>query len=142
MKALTIDALWAWAIVAGHKRVENRTWNTRHRGRLAIHAGRSRRSDGAAAALLAALGIAAPTGDELEGLRGAVLGTVELVDCVAYPQACDAARLVLGGSWDLAADPFATGPACWLLAAPRRLERPAVVKGQQGLWTLPAGIIE
>ena len=38
MKTLTIHPVWAWAIVHGHKRVENRTWRTAHRGPLLIHA--------------------------------------------------------------------------------------------------------
>lgn len=29
MKSLTVKQPWAWAIVAGHKRVENRSWTRR-----------------------------------------------------------------------------------------------------------------
>ena len=43
MLCLTILEPWASGIVFGTKRVENRTWRTRHRGPLLIHAGRSRR---------------------------------------------------------------------------------------------------
>lgn len=39
MRALTIHGPWAWAIAAGHKTVENRSWTTNYRGTLAIHAG-------------------------------------------------------------------------------------------------------
>lgn len=39
MKALSIRQPWAWAIVQGHKSVENRTWTMRHTGPLLIHAG-------------------------------------------------------------------------------------------------------
>lgn len=42
MYALTIKQPWASAIMAGLKRVENRTWRTDYRGPLAIHAGLSR----------------------------------------------------------------------------------------------------
>jgi len=42
MKALTIHQPYAELIASGEKRVENRTWATRHRGHLAIHAGSSR----------------------------------------------------------------------------------------------------
>lgn len=41
LKALTIRQPWAWLIVAGHKPVENRSWSTKYRGPLAIHAGLS-----------------------------------------------------------------------------------------------------
>ncbi|WP_206002040.1 ASCH domain-containing protein [Paraburkholderia aromaticivorans] len=39
MKALSIRQPWAWLIVKGHKDIENRTWSTRFRGRVLIHAG-------------------------------------------------------------------------------------------------------
>jgi len=41
MKALSIKQPWAWLIVNGFKDVENRTWDTKMRGRIAIHAGKS-----------------------------------------------------------------------------------------------------
>ena len=40
MKALSIMQPWAWLIVAGHKDIENRTWATRYRGPVLIHAGK------------------------------------------------------------------------------------------------------
>ena len=41
MKALTVLQPYAWAIVTGLKKIENRTWPTSHRGELLIHAGLS-----------------------------------------------------------------------------------------------------
>lgn len=41
MTALTIQQPWAWAIAAGHKPVENRSWSPSYRGPLAIHAGKT-----------------------------------------------------------------------------------------------------
>ncbi len=38
MKALSLRQPWAWACVFGGKDVENRQWNTSHRGRFLIHA--------------------------------------------------------------------------------------------------------
>lgn len=40
MKALTIRQPWASLIAAGVKTIETRSWSTRYRGPLAIHAGR------------------------------------------------------------------------------------------------------
>ena len=42
MKALTVHQPWAWAIINGRKRVENRKWSTRVRGRIAIHSSQTR----------------------------------------------------------------------------------------------------
>jgi hypothetical protein len=38
MKALSIRQPWAWLIVHGWKDVENRNWQTKHRGRFLVHA--------------------------------------------------------------------------------------------------------
>jgi hypothetical protein len=41
MKALSIQQPWASMIALGYKRVENRSWDTKHRGPTLIHAGKS-----------------------------------------------------------------------------------------------------
>jgi len=129
VKAITIDPVWAWAIVYGHKRVENRTWHTRHRGRLAIHASaessRSRRADAEAREILASIGVTVP--DEVP--TGAIVGTVKVVDSI---------RLTPQGAFGFASlqvEPLATGPVCWLFENPKRLRKPIPAKGSQGLWT-------
>ena len=38
MKAISIRQPWAWLIVNGYKDIENRTWNTKYRGMVLIHA--------------------------------------------------------------------------------------------------------
>ncbi|MDX6480321.1 MAG: hypothetical protein QOG85_831 [Gaiellaceae bacterium] len=38
MKALSLRQPWAWAVIHGGKRVENRVWNTKFRGSFLIHA--------------------------------------------------------------------------------------------------------
>lgn len=40
-KALSIKQAWAWLICMGLKDVENRTWRTRERGQIFIHAGKA-----------------------------------------------------------------------------------------------------
>ena len=37
--ALSVMQPWAWALAHGHKPVENRTWDTKFRGEVLIHAG-------------------------------------------------------------------------------------------------------
>jgi hypothetical protein len=39
--ALSINQPWSWLIVAGHKNIENRNWNTSFRGEFLIHAGQN-----------------------------------------------------------------------------------------------------
>ncbi len=38
---LSIRQPWAWLIVNGYKDIENRTWSTRFRGKVLIHAGKN-----------------------------------------------------------------------------------------------------
>jgi hypothetical protein len=121
MKALSVCQPWAWAIVAGIKKVENRSRPTRHRGPLVIHASRSRRylrED--FADLLPGL----PPAEELD--FGALIGVVEVVDCVP-----------LAG---VEGDPFANGPWCWLLARARQI-RPVPCKGQVSFFNIPDGLV-
>lgn len=40
-QVLSVRQPWAWLIVNGHKDIENRTWSTKFRGRILIHASKS-----------------------------------------------------------------------------------------------------
>lgn len=44
--ALSIQQPWAWLIVHGYKPVENRSWDTRVRGTVGIHAGKAIDTEG------------------------------------------------------------------------------------------------
>jgi len=130
MKAVTIRQPWAWAIAAGHKRVENRTWRTSHRGPLAIHAAGARDTTVNASAWLQARGITPPAAGELH--YGAIVAVCELVDVLRYDQ-----------SPDLSDDPLACGPYCWLLDNVQPLARPIPHRGWPALFgvDLPASVL-
>jgi hypothetical protein len=116
MKALSVCQPWAWAIVTGLKKIENRSRPTRHRGPLVIHASRSRRYlKGDYAGLLPGL----PPEDQLD--FGALLGVVEVVDSVPVAE--------------VEGNPFAIGPWCWLLAKARPIQ-PIPFKGQVSLFNV------
>lgn len=83
--ALSIRQPWAWAILHAGKDVENRTWPTRWRGRVLIHAGKAfdgPKADALEDACMWArdAGIAPPSIDQLQ--RGGIVGEAEIVDCV------------------------------------------------------------
>lgn len=42
MKTITIKQPWAWLIASGIKDIENRTWPTKFRGRVLIHASQNK----------------------------------------------------------------------------------------------------
>ncbi|WP_414462948.1 ASCH domain-containing protein [Hyphomicrobium sp. DY-1] len=82
MKALSIRQPWAWAIVFGTKRIENRDWSTRYRGKLLIHAskGMTIGEYQSATMFIERIGLAVPTRDQLQ--RGDLIGIADLVDVV------------------------------------------------------------
>ncbi len=117
MKALTVHQPWAWAIIHAGKDIENRTWATKHRGPLAIHAGKRK-----------------PTRAEMEEFReycfdlmlpdppekfvfGAIIGTVTLLDCVTESPS-----------------PWWQGQIGWKLETPVALRQPLPLSGQLGIF--------
>lgn len=86
MKVLSIRQPWAWLIAHGHKDVENRTWSTKFRGAVLIHAGKGMTRDEyedveAFLALRPEINLVLPRPGYLE--RGGIVGAAEIVDCVA-----------------------------------------------------------
>ena len=73
MKVLTIKQPWATLIMQGYKRFEFRSWQTKYRGDLLIHAGK-----GIDKEAIKRLGKYLP--EELP--TGKILGKVTLVDCI------------------------------------------------------------
>ena len=102
-------------------RIENRTWRTNYRGPLAIHASRFRRwlrGRHDYSHILPDL----PPVDQL--VFGAIIGVVDLIDCVPYAE--------------VAGTPLAEpGGFCWLTENPRPL-RPVICSGQRFLFDAPA----
>lgn len=114
VRLITIHQPWAWLIVSGHKRFENRTWHTSYRGPLLIHSGKSRDSMRAGLALCESLGIVVPS--QLD--YGAVIGSANLVDSTTA---------------DGINDQFAVGPVCFHLADAVQFAKPIFVRGALGL---------
>lgn len=76
MKALTIYQPWAHLIMFHGKDIENRKWRTNLRGRIYVHAGKVV-DEKAMVKYKRLLG-----SDDL--IRGAIIGSVEIVDCVDW----------------------------------------------------------
>jgi hypothetical protein len=87
MKAISVRQPWAWLIIHGGKDIENRDWQTKVRGRVLIHAAKGMTRDEYDHASLRvwsrdeALGTRIPHPWVIE--RGGIIGSVEIVDCVA-----------------------------------------------------------
>lgn len=81
VKVISIRQPWASLIVGGVKDVENRTWPTRYRGPVLIHA--SQRADQVTFEEIGRrFGFRPPSELPLELPLGGVVGITEIVDCV------------------------------------------------------------
>lgn len=90
MKAISIHQPWALLIANGHKDIENRSWPTKFRGRVLIHAsnGMSREDYEIAQATLEHANlpdVALPPFDELE--RGGIVGVATIAELRGRPLA-------------------------------------------------------
>ncbi len=131
MKALTLYQPYALLIVTGEKKIETRPRKTNIRGTIAIHAGKK-----PVAKVLEAMPQRIRQKIEkyiqaIEPLNkwvyGAVIGTVEIIDCVPVEQVRDGLtekELTLGG--------YDSGRWAWILGNPVRFERPIPATGRQG----------
>lgn len=112
VKALSIRQPWADAIVHGTKRVENRTWATRYRGPVLIHASTVRDPHTT---------VDGPWPD----VRSAILALARITGC----HHSDDGRCC--GPWG------DKGAYHWTLADVVPLPEPVPCKGRLGLWTPP-----
>jgi len=134
MRAVTVCQPYAELIAAGVKLVENRTWPTKYRGRLLIHAGRSR--DWMSTRVVDGVEFCAHTQKPVDLLAfGAVIATVTLLDCLPIEE-------IRAGKHDdrfpwLNAHEHTEGPFCWIFdKGVTRFEKPLQYRGKQGLFDI------
>lgn len=125
IRGLTLWQPMAWAIAAGHKRIENRPWAPwRGVTHLAIHAGATYHRPHAEQ-ITEHFGIEVPARRDL--VFGAILCVVRLNGFVHEDDDIDQPEHD---------DPWFSGPFGWKLSDVQRLETPIPRKGMQGLWRL------
>jgi hypothetical protein len=123
MKALSIRQPWAELILQGRRTIEPRTWQTTYRGRIAIHASQTIGEEDCVAYGL----------DPAQVVRGALVGTVELVDVLPLDK----------GGWETLCDQHLSlhdfpGPMFgWRLEDPQRLPQPIPMRGRMSLFNVP-----
>jgi hypothetical protein len=119
MKVLSVKNPWAWLIMRGGKDVENRSWPTSYRGRIAIHASKNPVEFKIADPYM-------PTAEEIEfayllneseETNGYILGLVVLADCIRDSTSKWAEK----GMWH------------WILCNPAPFIRPIPAQGHLGL---------
>jgi hypothetical protein len=138
MKALTVCQPYAELIASGAKPIENRSWPTRYRGALVIHAGKSRDwleadderayPDMAFGAVVAVAQLVACLPLHFTRVEVERQGNVTMSEFTGWPEPYRA----------LQANEHANGPWCWVLEDVVRLPVPIPCRGMQGLWDVDA----
>lgn len=129
MLAISIRQPWAWLILHGGKDIENRTWPTKVRGRILIHAAKGMTyAEWVSAVNFAHHHCGATLAKLQEGCefdmldRGGIVGSVEIVDCVRA-----------------SSSPWYVGDVGFVLRDPRPL--PFVpLKGRLGFFEVPESV--
>lgn len=138
MKAITLTQPWATLWALGIKQVETRSWSTRYRGLLAIHASREldKYSWSEISEDLRKARASAMLERCIHFPLSAIVGVVDLVDVVPMTHE----YLAGVGLIERALGNFDVGRRAWIAANPRALAEPIPVPGQRSVWNLPAEI--
>ena len=123
MKVLTIKQPWATLIMQGDKRFEFRSWRTKYRGELLIHAGKTIDKD-AIKRLSKYLPEEIPTGK--------ILGKVKLVDCIKMSP--EFKELLLKENKDIYTKSSFQENYGWQVTDVEVFDKPIEAKGQLSLW--------
>lgn len=119
MRTISIQRPWPEAIFRGEKTIECRSWQTKYRGILAIH--------------VALKKWCYHWPDSYYKVKGAIVGTVELVEIVKYDNEWDFYQfhenhLLSPRNWTRYG---------WVFENPVRFATPIPYKGRLGLWESP-----
>lgn len=146
MKTISLLQPWATLVVMGAKKIETRSWNTKHRGPLLIHASAGKDKDGYA------LWHSIHCWDKFTYNRhfaelpfGAIIGQVELIttfptELTASPNAEGIFFNEHGAKFttqELAFGNYLPGRYGWLLSNPVNFHNPIEAKGSLSLWEYP-----
>lgn len=142
MQAISLTQPWAQLVVLGSKRVETRSWPTRYRGEIAIHASKGFtksakdivQRDWIYGFALDAKGFHS---DNLP--LGAIIGTVEITDCLPTEKADDLGLDSHHAEW--AFGDYGPGRYMWLLSNPVMWPEPIPCKGSLKIWTVPEAMV-
>jgi hypothetical protein len=122
MKALSFRQPWAELVLQGRKTMDLRTYNTHHRGRIAVHASQTVEAERCWEYDL--------NPDNLDA--GGIVGTVDLLDVIPL----DEATYEQHRQAHLAGRRWRAGMYGWVLAHPQRLPDPIPAPGRTNLFTV------
>ena len=123
MKVLTLRQPWATLVAEGIKKYEFRSWKTKYRGKILIHAGS---------------GIDKKELDKYKNLgyefpKSKIIASVDLVDCLELDENLN--KKIIDENNIAYGKKARTGYA-WKLENAKKINYPKETKGQLGLWNL------
>jgi hypothetical protein len=141
MKAISLIQPYATLIVLGYKRLETRSWQTKHRGNLAVHASKPAwarqvcETDPHIKAILQRHGMSF---DGPAMVRGAILGTVTVRDMHPINE-----RLIANLSpQEIACGDYSMpGRFAWDLFGAVPLAEPITCRGALSVWEVPTEVV-
>lgn len=141
MKVLSLLQPWASLVLLGHKKIETRSWNTKYRGQILIHASLKKPSIEIHHALQGrTIPLNVPAYGQLP--YGAIIGMVELVGTTEFTVFSKEPNDIIRcqkKEWhtteqELAFGDYTPGRYGWLLDNPILFKNPIPAKGNLGLW--------
>lgn len=150
MKVITLTQPYATLIAVGEKRIETRSWATRHRGRIAIHAGIGLEPVGGMAGLVRLIEsepFASVLRPHLSGYtpeeraadlpRGAIVAVATLTACIPTLMMDERYPPSHAAPHEFAFGDYHAGRYAWVLKSVENLHDGIACKGALGLWNPP-----
>jgi len=133
LKAITLWQPWASLIAVGAKKIETRSWATKYRGPLAIHASMKAVEkplyiDPRLVRLLQEAGYKKPT----DLPTGCILATCNLTECLEMTEE----NIVEVPELEKVFGDFEPGRYMWILEDVKKLDKPIPAKGKQRIWEI------
>ena len=137
MKAISLTQPWATLVVIGAKRFETRSWRTRYRGPLLIHAAKGfpKSAQAMCQAEQFRLALWAAGCDLAPLLTGMLLGTGDVTDCRKIGQQDRPSEP------ELSFGDYTPGRFAWRLENPRLLPKHIAYVGALGVFNVPDEVL-
>jgi len=146
MKAISLLQPWASLIAIGSKKIETRSWSTKYRGELAIHASKGSKKETESLCVKEPFfGVLTQAGYQIRCSvvtydkiytdlpLGMVVATCKLVDCIEMtPEFIDLVKSAKGYEFEFGE--YAVGRYAWILEDVKPLEVPVPAKGKLSIW--------
>jgi hypothetical protein len=140
LKVISIIQPWATLIALGEKQFETRSWATKYRGELAVHATKKpNKKICGYEPFRSVLGKHGYTEHNLS--TGVILATCKLANCVQVVDNQDTWAILANGAEiegnEYRFGNFSEGRFAWQLSHVNQLEHYVAAKGKLGLWEYP-----